>query len=122
MRPSLLVCSSTHSSFADIPTSHMEPKRLLPLKIFDKTTDEHKVNNRNNGGGEERGDAGDAGDVVMQPGARRSRSGTFYEAPSRQKGVILSGGNFHGEYPAKSLDYLTIGTSLHVELPIFASM
>ncbi|KAL8603470.1 hypothetical protein ACOMHN_038611 [Nucella lapillus] len=24
-------------------------------------------------------------------------------------GEILSGGNFHGEYPAKSLDYLAIG-------------
>jgi histidine ammonia-lyase len=28
---------------------------------------------------------------------------------SVDSGVILSGGNFHGEYPAKALDYLTIG-------------
>lgn len=25
------------------------------------------------------------------------------------EGVIISGGNFHGEYPAKALDYLAIG-------------
>ena len=25
------------------------------------------------------------------------------------EGVIMSGGNFHGEYPAKALDYLAIG-------------
>lgn len=24
-------------------------------------------------------------------------------------GFVISGGNFHGEYPAKALDYLTIG-------------
>jgi histidine ammonia-lyase len=29
--------------------------------------------------------------------------------PNRSKGMIISGGNFHGEYPAKALDYLTIG-------------
>ena len=23
--------------------------------------------------------------------------------------MIISGGNFHGEYPAKAMDYLTIG-------------
>jgi len=32
-----------------------------------------------------------------------------YMAP--HEGVILSGGNFHGEYPAKALDYLAIGIS-----------
>jgi len=26
-----------------------------------------------------------------------------------KEGAIISGGNFHGEYPAKCLDYLTIG-------------
>jgi len=34
-------------------------------------------------------------------------SDTFYAAPSG--GFIVSGGNFHGEYPAKALDFLAIG-------------
>jgi histidine ammonia-lyase len=35
----------------------------------------------------------------------------FHDLPNGKggKGVIISGGNFHGEYPAKALDYLTIG-------------
>lgn len=35
-------------------------------------------------------------------------SSCFY---SNSDGFIVSGGNFHGEYPAKSLDYLAIGIS-----------
>jgi len=40
---------------------------------------------------------------------------TFFKKQSDTKytntngGVIMSGGNFHGEYPAKALDYLAIG-------------
>mmetsp|Transcript_12889 Transcript_12889/g.20855 ORF Transcript_12889/g.20855 Transcript_12889/m.20855 type:complete len:642 (+) Transcript_12889:132-2057(+) len=40
------------------------------------------------------------------PGKRQSD--TFYETG---KGFVISGGNFHGEYPAKALDYLAIGIS-----------
>lgn len=27
----------------------------------------------------------------------------------RERNILISGGNFHGEYPAKALDYLAIG-------------
>jgi len=36
----------------------------------------------------------------------KSERHTFYQGPG---GFIISGGNFHGEYPAKALDYLAIG-------------
>ena len=35
-------------------------------------------------------------------------SDTFYEATG---GFVISGGNFHGEYPAKVADYLAIGVA-----------
>jgi len=35
-------------------------------------------------------------------------SDTFYQS---QSGFVISGGNFHGEYPAKALDILAIGVS-----------
>ena len=35
-------------------------------------------------------------------------SDTFYRGGG---GFVISGGNFHGEYPAKVLDYLAIGLS-----------
>ncbi|GBG26791.1 Phenylalanine ammonia-lyase [Hondaea fermentalgiana] len=43
-------------------------------------------------------------------GAKR-QSDTFYTNHGTQEGFVISGGNFHGEYPAKVLDYLAIGTS-----------
>jgi len=42
---------------------------------------------------------------ILQSGFKRA-SDTFYRGPG---GFIISGGNFHGEYPAKVLDYLAIG-------------
>jgi len=41
------------------------------------------------------------------PGTKR-KSDTLYDDGN---GFIISGGNFHGEYPAKVLDYLAIGAS-----------
>mmetsp|Transcript_6325 Transcript_6325/g.12855 ORF Transcript_6325/g.12855 Transcript_6325/m.12855 type:complete len:736 (+) Transcript_6325:479-2686(+) len=43
-------------------------------------------------------------------GAKRE-SDTFYTNAGTQEGFVISGGNFHGEYPAKVLDYLAIGIS-----------
>merc|ERR1719316_1798099 len=37
---------------------------------------------------------------------RKQEQHTFYRGPG---GFVISGGNFHGEYPAKALDYLAIG-------------
>ncbi len=42
---------------------------------------------------------------VCLTGGKRT-SDTFYRGPG---GFIISGGNFHGEYPAKALDFLAIG-------------
>ena len=39
---------------------------------------------------------------------KKRTSDTFYNAGD---GFVISGGNFHGEYPAKVLDYLAIGVS-----------
>ena len=36
-------------------------------------------------------------------------SDTLYTNEGEALGFIISGGNFHGEYPAKALDYLAIG-------------
>ena len=41
---------------------------------------------------------------------------TFFKKPNQTMyvgdgGFVISGGNFHGEYPAKALDFLAIGTS-----------
>jgi histidine ammonia-lyase len=38
----------------------------------------------------------------------KTHSDTFYGSA---RGFIISGGNFHGEYPAKVLDYLAIGVA-----------
>jgi len=64
---------------------------------------------------------GDAEKVQMQQEIKKLKSqlnsqvkqskderSTFYRGPG---GFIISGGNFHGEYPAKVLDYLAIGVS-----------
>ena len=32
----------------------------------------------------------------------------------KDRNILLSGGNFHGEYPAKALDYLAIGKSSYL--------
>jgi len=44
--------------------------------------------------------------VVKQDTQRKDPGHTFYRG---EGGFIISGGNFHGEYPAKALDYLAIG-------------
>merc|ERR1712110_1067465 len=36
----------------------------------------------------------------------KSEQSTYYRGPG---GFVISGGNFHGEYPAKALDMLAIG-------------
>ena len=41
---------------------------------------------------------------------QKKHKDTFYDAPGGC-GFVISGGNFHGEYPAKALDYLAIGVS-----------
>lgn len=45
---------------------------------------------------------------------QKPRNWSFFKKPSDIRyngdgGMILSGGNFHGEYPAKAMDYLAIG-------------
>jgi len=54
-----------------------------------------------------------AANVVAPPTAstqQKNHKDTFYDAPGGS-GFVISGGNFHGEYPAKVLDYLAIGVS-----------
>ena len=41
-------------------------------------------------------------------GIYKQESDTYYSGGG---GYVISGGNFHGEYPAKALDYLAIGIS-----------
>merc|ERR1719335_28864 len=50
----------------------------------------------------------------LSSGGQHQAKWTFFKKQSDTKytntagGVIMSGGNFHGEYPAKALDYLAI--------------
>lgn len=44
--------------------------------------------------------------LTKQETQRKDPGHTFYRG---QGGFVISGGNFHGEYPAKALDYLAIG-------------
>ena len=45
---------------------------------------------------------------LVAPSILKRREDTFYGGSN---GFIISGGNFHGEYPAKALDYLAIGVA-----------
>ena len=52
------------------------------------------------------GGAAGAGMVVQEPAGSKLPSDIHFESSD---GYVLSGGNFHGEYPAKMLDFLAIG-------------
>ncbi len=47
-------------------------------------------------------------DAQKKWGIYKQESDTYYTGGG---GFVISGGNFHGEYPAKALDYLAIGVS-----------
>ncbi|KAI9142985.1 hypothetical protein BKA69DRAFT_1063686 [Paraphysoderma sedebokerense] len=94
----LSLLRSTPDSFSEICSSHVSCNRVQDAYTLRCMPQVHGI-------------ANDTVDFVRGILTTEMNSATDNPMVFSETGEVISGGNFHGEYPSKALDYLSIGIS-----------